>query len=211
MIGHDQEVLVFTQGAERAAFLTMPAQASGVVVFAHASGTARFDPENRALARELNERGFGTLLLDLLTPLEVLDHHNLFDVPLLGERLLEITAWLRAREGSMPIGYFGAGSGAAAALYAAAELDHEISAVVSRGGRPDLAGALLKEVSAPTLLIVSELDSLTLRLNRAAVPRLRNAKLEILAGSSHELAEAGPLASAWFARCFAERLVSLSA
>ena len=111
MIGHDQEVLVVTQGAELAAFLTMPAQASGVVVFAHASGTARFDPENRALARELNERGFGTLLLDLLTPLEVLDHHNLFDVPLLGERLLEITAWLRAREGSMPIGYFGAGSG----------------------------------------------------------------------------------------------------
>jgi putative phosphoribosyl transferase len=205
------ETLVQVPGAELAAFLTVPQNASGLVIFAHASGIARFDPENRALARELNDQGIGTLLFDLLAPLEVTDHNNLFDVGLLGERLIEAIRWAQNRESSLPIGLFGAGTGAAAAIYAAAELDHEISTVVSRAGRPDLAGAFVKEVSAPTLLIVSELDSLTLRLNRATLPRLRNGKLEIMAGSSHVLAEAGDLASRWFTRYFSERLERISA
>ena len=140
--------------------LTIPDDPRGIVAFAHGSGSSRLSPRNRQVAQALNTDGFATLLFDLLTPEEELDRANVFDIPLLGRRLAAATGWLRHQAGTseLPLGYFGASTGAAAALIAAADLGAVISAVVSRGGRPDLAAARLSEVRAPTLLVVGGLD-----------------------------------------------------
>ena len=179
--------------------LRIPPSPAGVVVFAHGSGSSRLSPRNRFVAEVLVESGFGTLLVDLLTPGEERDHVNVFDVDLLAHRLLEITLWVATREESsrLPIGYFGASTGAAAALVAAARSSVPIGAVVSRGGRPDLAGEWLVRVTTPTLLLVGEKDAVVLDLNRAALARLAGEKrLEVIPGASHLFEERGTLEAA---------------
>lgn len=176
--------------------LVVPEQARGVVVFAHGSGSSRMSPRNRLVAGMLNRAGFATLLFDLLTPPEEADRANVFDIELLGARLVAATRWLEARDevAQLPIGYFGASTGAAAALVAAATLGDEVSAVVSRGGRPDLAGAHLADVRAPTLFIVGGADEVVLDLNRQARAQLRcPSALEIVPGATHLFEEPGAL------------------
>ena len=156
--------------------LGLPAgQASGLVLFAHGSGSSRFSPRNAHVAGALRQAGLATLLFDLLSEREAADRANVFDVEGLAERLLAATAWARSAEATraLPLGYFGASTGAAAALIAAARLGPEIGAVVSRGGRPDLAGDALARVKAPTLLIVGSLDTEVLVLNHTALRALR--------------------------------------
>ncbi len=184
--------------------LTIPALPRGWVVFAHGSGSSRKSPRNRYVASELERAGMATLLLDLLTEDEALDRRNVFDIPLLAGRLAVATRWLDADPAGqrLPVGYFGASTGAAAALLAAAELGSRISAVVSRGGRPDLAAERLEEVTAPTLLIVGGSDEVVLDLNRQAAERLRCPhELAIVPGASHLFEEPGAL----------ERVVELAA
>jgi len=187
----------------------IPPNSGGVVVFAHGSGSSRLSPRNRFVAEVLVESGFGTLLVDLLTSGEEHDHANVFDVDLLAHRLLEITLWVATREESrgLSVGYFGASTGAAAALVAAARSSVPIGAVVSRGGRPDLAGEWLVKVTTPTLLLVGEKDSVVLDLNRAAFARLSGEKrFEVIPGASHLFEERGTLEAAaayaadWFGR-----------
>jgi predicted phosphoribosyltransferase/dienelactone hydrolase len=189
--------------------LTIPENPCGIVAFAHGSGSSRLSPRNRQVAQALNRAGFATLLFDLLTPEEELDRANVFDIPLLGRRLAAATGWLRHQPetSELTLGYFGASTGAAAALIAAADLGHQVSAVVSRGGRPDLAAGRLAEVMAPTLLIVGGLDDQVLELNRQAQRQMRCANdLEVVAGATHLFEEPGTLeavarlASDWFAR-----------
>ena len=189
--------------------LAVPASPLGVVVFAHGSGSSRHSPRNRWVARALNQGGLATLLLDLLTPREELDRAKVFDIGLLAERLVGSTRWLHGQPevGMLPVGYFGASTGAAAALSAAADLGTQIAAVVSRGGRPDLAGARLAEVRAPTLLIVGGHDELVLELNRQAQAQLRcEHALEIVPGATHLFEEPGTLdqvavlARQWFTK-----------
>ena len=193
--------------------LIIPENPRGIVAFAHGSGSSRLSPRNRQVAQALNDDGFATLLFDLLTPEEEHDRANVFDIPLLGRRLAAATGWLRHRPetSELALGYFGASTGAAAALIAAADLGHEISAVVSRGGRPDLAAPRLGEVLAPTLLIVGGLDAEVLMLNRRAQRQLRCPNdLEVVTGATHLFEEPGTLAavarlaSDWFARHLAE-------
>lgn len=177
------------------AFLGVPPSAKGVVLFAHGSGSGRTSPRNNFVAEHLRRAGIATLLLDLLTPAEEADRRNVFDIALLAARLEAATEWLGHRRDTqgLPIGYFGASTGAAAALWAAAA-DDRIAAVVSRGGRPDLAGARLAAVRAPTLLIVGGDDQAVLGLNRAAQAMLRceNA-LETIPGAGHLFEEPGTL------------------
>ena len=182
-----------------AGYLTVPAGAPGVVLFAHGSGSSRHSPRNRYVATVLNQAGLGTLLLDLLTPEEEADRANVFDVELLARRLAEVTSWLRTQPsaGRAAIGYFGASTGAAAALWAAADPGSGVAAVVSRGGRPDLAGPRLAAVTAPTLLIVGGLDTLVLDLNLAAQTRLQcENSLAVVPGATHLFEEPGTLAMA---------------
>ncbi len=179
--------------------LTVPSDAPEVVVFAHGSGSSRDSPRNRYVAAVLNQAGLGTLLFDLLTPEEETDRANVFDIALLAQRLARATAWLRSQPpvAGLPVGYFGASTGAAAALWAAAERGANIAAVVSRGGRPDLAGARLGTVRAPTLLIVGEDDETVLRLNSHAQAELRcQSELAVVPGATHLFAEPGTLATA---------------
>ena len=187
--------------------LTVPETATGVVVFAHGSGSSRHSPRNRFVASVLNRDGLSTLLFDLLTSEEELDRANVFDIALLGHRLIEVSRWLRSEPvvGSLPVGYFGASTGAGAALWAAGEPDADIAAVVSRGGRPDLATDRLGVVSAPTLLIVGGHDDVVLELNRQADAQLRcEHVLEVVPGATHLFEEPGTLeaaanlASEWF-------------
>ena len=203
----DEEVEVMAGSGPLAGRLTVPENASGMVVFAHGSGSSRYSPRNRYVASVLNEAGLGTLLFDLLSVEEELDRANVFDISLLAGRLVEVTRWLRAERGlaHLPVGYFGASTGAGAALWAAAEPDSEIAAVVSRGGRPDLAGPRLAEVVAPTLLIVGGRDDVVLDLNRHAQDLLRcTSRLVVVPGATHlfeepgTLAEAAVLARDWF-------------
>ena len=195
--------------------LIVPADASGVVVFAHGSGSSRNSPRNQSVAHTLREAGVGTLLLDLLTPEEELVDAQTarlrFDIGLLAHRLIAATNWLRndSRTEEMAIGYFGASTGGAAALVAAAELGHKIKAVVARGGRPDLAGSALPLVTAPTLLIVGALDYRVIAINRDALSQLRSEKsLQIVPGATHlfeepgTIEEVGRLAADWFAKHF---------
>lgn len=187
--------------------LIVPADPRGVVLFAHGSGSSRHSPRNRAVAASLNAQGFATLLLDLLTPDEARDRRNVFDIPLLAERLAEATLWIASEPdiADLPLGLFGASTGAGAALLAAAELEDRISAVVSRGGRPDLAGPRLADVQAPTLLIVGGDDDQVIALNRKALAALNCDKLlKIVPGAGHLFEEPGTLeqvmalAGAWF-------------
>ncbi|WP_431046509.1 alpha/beta family hydrolase [Streptomyces sp. P1-3] len=173
--------------------LTVPEGAPAVVLFAHGSGSSRHSPRNRAVAQELNRAGLATLLFDLLTPEEEIDRANVFDIGLLAGRLTEVTRW--ARRASVPVCYFGASTGAAAALRAAAEPGADIAAVVSRGGRPDLAGDdRLPHVAAPTLLIVGGRDTTVLDLNRQAQARLRcENRLSVVPGAGHLFEEPGAL------------------
>ncbi|MFG6200874.1 dienelactone hydrolase family protein [Nonomuraea sp. JJY05] len=177
--------------------LVVPDGAHGVVVFAHGSGSSRLSPRNRYVAGALNKAGLGTLLFDLLTPQEEADRANVFDIGLLAERLLERTRRLREQEeeaAGLPIGYFGASTGAAAALWAAAEPDNAISAIVSRGGRPDLAGPRLAAVRAPTLLIVGGRDPIVVKLNEEAQQRLRaESRITVVPGATHLFEEPGAL------------------
>ena len=186
-----------------------PANPTGLVVFAHGSGSSRHSPRNIRVAHQLNAAGLATLLFDLLTDLEAADRRNVFDIPLLAGRVQEAVRWTRQQTAfrEIPIGLFGASTGAAAALVAAAGVPEHVGAVVSRGGRPDLAGDSLREVRAPTLLIVGGADLDVLRLNRAALAELRcQAELEIVPDATHLFEEPGALdavvrsACAWFAR-----------
>ncbi len=184
--------------------LTEPARCKGWVIFAHGSGSSRKSPRNTRVARALNEAGLGTLLFDLLLPEEADDRGNVFDIRLLAERLLLATRWLRERAGGRPIGYFGASTGAAAALCAAAEPDNPLFAVVSRGGRPDLAVACLAKVEVPVLLIVGGYDGTVLKLNQDAARGLPDAKVIVVPKASHLFEEPGALsrviehATRWF-------------
>lgn len=188
--------------------LTIPVDAIGLVVFAHGSGSSRFSSRNRSVARALQRAGLGTLLFDLLTDEEAMARANVFDVELLADRLAAATEWLREEpEGRHPIGLFGASTGAAAALWAAAEPAAPVRAVVSRGGRPDLAGSRLAAVRAPTLLIVGGRDQVVLDLNREAERMLGGERhLEVVPGATHLFEEPGALetvaglACDWFAR-----------
>jgi len=187
--------------------LTIPGQALGLVAFAHGSGSSRFSIRNQSVARSLHQAGLGTLLFDLLTEAESLTRANVFDLPLLADRLLAATDWLaRQPEAShLRLGYFGASTGAGAALIAAARAGSRIHAVVSRGGRPDLAREWLPQVHAPTLLLVGSLDSAVLGLNQLALEQLRCPKrLVVVPGASHLFEEPGTmervcrLAGDWF-------------
>ncbi|MBI3418098.1 MAG: dienelactone hydrolase family protein [Verrucomicrobia bacterium] len=193
--------------------LEAPAGATGVVLFAHGSGSSRQSPRNQFVARVLRDAGTATLLFDLLTRAEeaadARDGHLRFNIGLLVERLVAVTHWV-ARQGAMQhfgLGYFGASTGGAAALVAAAELGSAIDAVVSRGGRPDLAGAALSRVKSPTLLIVGERDDVVRQLNEAAFAQLRCKKeLAVVPRATHlfeepgALEEVAALAAAWFRR-----------
>lgn len=189
--------------------LAVPEQAQGLVVFAHGSGSGRFSPRNTFVARILREAGLGTLLPDLLTQEEDTVYETRFDIDLLTERLLQVTSWLggQQRMQNLVIGYFGASTGAAAALKAAATGGSGIGAVVSRGGRPDLAGEALTQVQSPTLLIVGGNDPVVLQLNRQAYAQLQAIKhLVVLPGATHLFEEPGAveevarLATWWFSR-----------
>jgi alpha-beta hydrolase superfamily lysophospholipase len=191
--------------------LELPPAARGLVLFAHGSGSSRHSPRNNYVAKVLHAQGTGTLLLDLLTLTEDLDYHTRFDISLLTHRLLIATAFVRLHTPAsrhLPIGYFGASTGAAAALQAAAGLGQDVQVVVSRGGRPDLAGAHdLAKVQAPTLLLVGGADTEVLQLNRKAYAELRCEKeLTVIPGATHLFEEPGTLeevarqAAAWFDR-----------
>jgi putative phosphoribosyl transferase len=196
---HDGTVTEVVVGPEQlAGFLGMPEGGDpiGLVIFAHGSGSGRLSPRNQHVAAGLRQAGMATLLLDLLTPDEERDRANVFDIQLLAQRLLSATRWARgqSRLARLPIGYFGASTGAGAALVAAAEASSEVSAVVSRGGRPDLAGEALERVRAPTLLIVGGDDTQVIELNQQALDRLPGAKsLIIVPGATHLFEEPGTL------------------
>ena len=191
--------------------LTMPDHAQGIVLFAHGSGSSRHSPRNRYVAQVLSDEGFATLLIDLLTAdeeaAERWTRHLRFDIGLLAGRLVGATDWLKqnSETGYLRIGYFGASTGAAAALVAAAERPEDIGAIVSRGGRPDLAGSALERVQAPTLLIVGGHDLPVFDMNQEALDQLRvPKKLTIVPGATHLFEEPGTLeevarlASQWF-------------
>ena len=191
--------------------LSMPEEALGIVLFAHGSGSSRHSPRNQYVARTLERHRLATLLIDLLTPdEEAIDERTAkyrFDIPMLAERLVAIVDWLRGRKGTttLPIGLFGASTGGGAALIAAAERPGAIAAVVSRGGRPDLADGALRRVTTPTLLIVGGFDAPVIEMNRDAMRQMRGeVKLEIVPGATHLFEEPGTLervadlASTWF-------------
>lgn len=208
-----QDVEIPAGQARLAGRLDRPEQSAGVVVFAHGSGSSRLSPRNQRVAAHLRRYGFATLLFDLLTPEEeILDWESRayrFNIDLLAERLVQATDWLGHFEAAsgLPIGYFGASTGAAAALIAATRRPERVAAVVSRGGRPDLAMEALADVRAPTLLIVGGLDTEVIRLNRKAEAMLPGrCELAIVPGATHlfeegdTLDQAADLAARWFAR-----------
>ncbi|MBK9179005.1 MAG: dienelactone hydrolase family protein [Acidimicrobiales bacterium] len=187
--------LVAVQGATLTAELVVPAGAAGLVVFVHGSGSSRRSPRNQAVAAALRERGLGTLLFDLLTPAEAVDRANVFDVSLLARRLVDVVRWAGTRHDAagLPVGLFGASTGAAAALVAAPLLAG-VAAVVSRGGRPDLAGEALAAVRQPVLLVVGGADRVVLDLNRAAAERLGGpVEVAVVPGAGHLFEEPGAL------------------
>jgi len=195
-----------------AGILHVPRDAYAIVAFVHGSGSSRLSPRNRAVADALNARGMATLLFDLLTYDEEIDRANVFDISLLADRLAGVISWLDAQPSlaRLPLGLFGASTGAAAALVAAAKFPRRVRAVVSRGGRPDLAGDFLDEVRAPTLLVVGGADVGVIELNEEALARLQGLKaLEIIPGASHLFPEPGALeavidhAARWFERYLA--------
>jgi putative phosphoribosyl transferase len=184
----DEDVRIPLGALELEGRLTVPAGAQGVVLFAHGSGSSRHSPRNRYVASVLQQAGIGTLLFDLLTTAEEHDRRLVFDVDLLATRLAGVTAWLREQPAAvrLPIGYFGASTGAAAAIIAASGRPDLVRAVVSRGGRVDLAGFALRRLRSPILCLVGELDGEVLRMNREALAQISCAKrLEIIPGASH--------------------------
>ena len=192
----DDEVSVLAAGALVAGHLTVPQEPRGIVVFAHGSGSSRHSPRNRYVAQVLHGAGLATLLFDLLTPEEEANRANVFDIDLLAQRLTDVTVWLRTASDAagLPVGYFGASTGAGAALRAAAEPRADIVAVVSRGGRPDLAGPALPQVSAPTLLIVGGADETVLELNRQAAEQMTvECRIAVVPGATHLFEEPGTL------------------
>src|SRR6266536_2770177 len=191
--------------------LHIPKAAAALVLFAHGSGSSRHSPRNQFVARTLNNAGLATLLFDLLTPgeeaIDVRTREHRFNIGLLAERLMHATKWAQQQEQTrdLSIGYFGSSTGGGAALVAAAEIPQDVAAVVSRGGRPDLAGDALPKVQAPTLLIVGSNDDIVIELNEQARDRMRcEVKLEIVPGATHLFEEPGALeqvaklASDWF-------------
>jgi putative phosphoribosyl transferase len=204
----EQDAGLAVAAGDLGARLAVPRGACGVVVFAHGAGSSRNSPRNRAVATALNDAGFATLLLDLLTPNEAVDRTNVFDIELLSDRLRLATGWLSEQSdcGALPVGYFGASTGAAAALWAAAHAG-DVSAIVCRGGRPDLAFPQLEKVRTPTLFIVGERDPQVLALNREARAQLHcDTELSVVPGATHLFEEPGALervaelAIEWFAR-----------
>jgi putative phosphoribosyl transferase len=202
------EVVVRSCDVDLGGLIGLPEEPSGLVLFAHGSGSSRFSPRNNAVAAVIRESGLGTLLFDLLTDAESADRRNVFDIELLADRLIGATEWARSASemGELPIGYFGSSTGAAAALVAAAREGARIEAVVSRGGRPDLAMPVLSRVTAPTLLIVGGYDVQVLDLNRQALEQLGCDKdLTVVDGATHLFQEPGALervsslAAGWFA------------
>ena len=203
-----RSVAVVSDGMNLAGDLTIPEGANTLVAFAHGSGSSRRSPRNMEVAEHLHSADLATLLFDLLTEVEAQDRGKVFDIALLAGRLEGAIGWLRRDPdvGELPIGFFGASTGAAAALVAAAHLTLGVAAVVSRGGRPDLASEALEVVTAPTLLIVGGADTQVLELNRQAQGRMQcESRLEIIPGASHLFEEPGALervaelAVAWFA------------
>lgn len=210
----DKEVEVAAGPVVLAGHLSVPASARGIIIFAHGSGSSRNSPRNLAVARALNEVGLATLLFDLLTKDEESDRANVFDIELLATRLLDATTWLRQQKGlpQLPIGYFGASTGAAAALWAAADPSSHVMAVVSRGGRADMAATRLAKVQAPTLLIVGGDDDVVIELNQQAQAQLTcKNQLVIIPGASHlfeepgALEQVGKLAGDWFLNHLSDR------
>jgi pimeloyl-ACP methyl ester carboxylesterase len=205
---HASPVMISTGGVQLPGTLTLPTGAKSAVLFAHGSGSSRFSPRNMFVADVLHASSIGSLLMDLLTPAEDANYATRFDIALLTSRLVGASYWLETtqRTAELKIGYFGASTGAAAALRAAAQFGGEIGAVVSRGGRPDLAGEdALHKVRAPTLLIVGGLDTEVIELNRAAYRLLGCKKqLSIVPGATHLFEEPGTLeeaakqAAEWF-------------
>ncbi len=192
----DEEIHILTGRVPIAGHLVIPENPKGIVVFAHGSGSSRHSPRNRYVADVLNQAGVGTLLIDLLAPDEERNRSNVFDIKLLADRLIEVTDWLAGQPdlASFPVGYFGASTGAGAALVAAADPRIDVKAVVSRGGRPDLAGAALVNVKAPTLLIVGGRDEVVLDLNRRAQRAIPGpCELIVVPGATHLFEEQGAL------------------
>jgi dienelactone hydrolase len=194
-----EEVIVPAESIRPAGILAVPQNPTALIVFAHGSGSGRLSPRNRFVADVLNRAGLATMLVDLLTADEEGDRTLVFDIELLAHRLVEVTRWLRTRSAlsGLPTGYFGASTGAGAALWAATEPGTEIAAVVSRGGRPDLAGPRLALVRAPTLLIVGGNDQVVLDLNHRAQAELHcENDLTVVPGASHLFEEPGTLDAA---------------
>lgn len=210
----DQELEIEIGKIKLSAFLNVPPDAKGIVLFAHGSGSGRLSPRNQYVAKYLQEENLGTLLLDLLTKDEEAEDNQTrqlrFNIPFLAKRLLDVTAWISSYQEThhLTIGFFGASTGAAAAIIAAADLGDKIKAVVSRGGRPDLAGNSLSHVRAPTLLIVGGDDFGVVELNKSAYDLLNcKKKLEIIPKATHLFEESGALeqvsrlSSNWFNQC----------
>ena len=194
LVNPRKQVLIGSQALE--GDLVLPPRAQAIIVFAHGSGSGRRSPRNLQVAQALNEQRLGTLLFDLLRPEEALDRDNVFDIELLGRRMTDAIEWLDRRPSlaALPLGLFGASTGAAAALVAAAARPERVFAVVSRGGRPDLAGNALPRVGAPTLLIVGGADTEVLVLNRRALSQLANpSELAVVPGATHLFEEPGAL------------------
>jgi putative phosphoribosyl transferase len=207
------EVAITEGGISLDGTLSLPDDCLGVVAFAHGSGSSRHSSRNRAVARHLQSRGCATLLLDLLTESESQDRRNVFDIDLLAQRMAGAARWLghRAETAPLPMGFFGASTGAAAAIVAAASLDHPIAAIVSRGGRPDLAGEARHHLLTPTLLIVGSLDTHVLELNREAQRQMHcPTRLDVIDGATHLFEEPGTLeqvadlAGQWFVEHFTQ-------
>ena len=200
------DVLIQSGSLSLPGTLTVPPNAQGLVIFAHGSGSSRLSPRNRQVSEQLNQAGLATLLFDLLTEDEAVDRAKVFDIPLLARRLSLATRWAEHQPqiSRLPLGYFGASTGAAAALWSAAELGSLIRAVVSRGGRPDLALHRLKQVASPTLLIVGGDDEPVIEWNEQAHEELSESQLLVIPGATHLFEEPGKLeqvaesAASWF-------------
>jgi len=206
-VTEEKQVKIMADAVELDGILRIPKNSPAMVVFAHGSGSSRLSPRNRFVARVLQKAGMGTLLFDLLTAQEDEVYENRFDIPLLTRRLKAATQWIKGQSetAKLKLGYFGASTGTAVALVAAADFGRQIKAIVSRGGRPDLAGNALEKVIAPVLLIVGGEDRIVIELNKAAFDMIKAEKqLKIIPGATHlfeepgKLDEAARLAAEWF-------------
>ena len=206
-MAEEKQVKISAESVKLDGILTIPKDSQGLVIFAHGSGSSRLSPRNTLVAGVLQKAGLGTLLFDLLTAKEDEVYENRFDIPLLTGRLKAATQWVKgqADAANLKIGYFGASTGTAVALVAAADFGHEISAVVSRGGRPDLAEDALRKVMAPTLLIIGGDDHVVIGLNKMAYDLIKaERRMEIIPGATHLFGEPGTLekvaqlAAGWF-------------